>query len=93
MSQALLHAGEDGFIVLCIDVDDAVRYKPGLSKSRGKQVLPGHAPEHLPARSRCDPGAEKSCRGSVYGPVASAGDLVKRAKSEASTWKAFVEVT
>lgn len=64
-----------------------------MSDSGSEQVLPGYAPKYLPACSCSDPGAEESGRGTVYGPVASAGNLVQRAKCEAAAWKALVEVT
>jgi hypothetical protein len=44
VAQGFLEAGEDGFVISRLDVDDPVRRESSLRYRRGEQILAGLAP-------------------------------------------------
>jgi hypothetical protein len=76
MPQALLEAGEEGFLVARLDIDHTIGPKPDLGDGWSEEVLAGDAPQDLAARSGGDPSGKQSGGRAVDHPIAAAGDLM-----------------
>ena len=84
MSRSLLEARQQRLLVTRLDVDHPLRPKARLSKCCGEQIMPRDAPKDLTLRPRCDPRREQCSRSAIDGPIAAAGDFVKRSDRKPS---------
>jgi acetyl esterase/lipase len=80
MSQSFLKAGEDGYLVTRVQVDDSIRQESGLGDGGREEVLTRDTPQDLAPRAR----GEQGSRRTVDGAVAATGDLVQRAERQSA---------
>ena len=90
MPDTFLEAGQHGFLVAGIDIDDPVWTETDLSQSRREQVLPGDAPENFALGPRGDAGREQGGRGAIDRGVAAAGHLMQRPERQTSAGKSVI---
>lgn len=84
MAQPFLHTSQDALVVAGFHIDHAIGHQARLRERRGEEIGPGDAPEHLALGAHSDPGCEQRGGRAVYGAVASARDLMKRASRQPS---------
>jgi hypothetical protein len=86
MPDAFLEAGQHGFLVAGIDIDDPVSGEADLGQGRRKQVLPGDA-----LRPGGDAGCEQSRSSPVDRGISAASDFVQRPKRQPAAWQPIVD--
>lgn len=85
MTQPLFETGEHGILAAGLDIDDPGRRQASVGQRRGKQILPGDAPQDRPPAPRGDAGREQRGHRAMHRPVAAAGDLVQGAAGETAS--------
>jgi len=83
--QSLLEAGQDRFLVVSFDIDDAVRLQPCLGDRRREEIGSGNAPQDLAVRSSGDARHKQARYRTINRSGAPSSDLVQRPERQAST--------
>ena len=93
MAQSFFKAGEDGFLVTCFDLDDAVGRQTGLREGRRKEVLAGHAPQDLSACPRGDAAGEEGGSCTVNRAIPTPGHFMQGAQRQPTSRQMPVDVS
>ena len=92
MAQSFFKAGENGFLVACLDVDHAVGRQAGLRQGWCEEVLAGHTPQHLSACPRGDASGEKGGSRTVDRAISTPGDFMQGAERQPTSRQMSVDV-
>jgi hypothetical protein len=84
MPQSFLKTCQHRLLVSRFHIDHPVRREPGRSERRREQILAGHAPQHAPPGSRCDPGSEECSGSPVDRAVTAAGHFMQRSERQSA---------
>lgn len=76
---------------MCLDIDDPARIETCLGNRRSEKIGTCQTPQDLAVRSGGDARHEQARCRTIHRSGAASGDLVQRAKRQASTWKPGVD--